>query len=316
MSEQPANAAPTPLARPGGAPRSRIPHWLIVTFAWGAVVSVAVMTIAGATVRLTGSGLGCSTWPNCYPGSLGPTGDVDTEMFHQFVEFIHRTIAGVVLVMFLGTWLLIALSRPVRKRLLWLAAIGPIGVLLEAVIGGIVVLTELKWWLVGLHLLISLTLAYVGTVVAIRLDESDGPPRPVVPRALAVLVDVTVGVLAVVVLLGIMTTGSGPHAGDPSLLFERLDIPMFQLAVWHGGWMHLYLGLLVAITVAVFVLKSPRRLRVSVSVLVGLTVAQGALGLTQYALNVPPTLVMFHLFGAVALVVGAAFVAMATRVRG
>src|SRR5690606_706419 len=120
-------------------------------------------------------------------------------------------------------------------------------------------------------------------------------PRLVVPRALAVLVDVTVGVLAVVVLLGIMTTGSGPHAGDPSLLFERLDIPMFQLAVWHGGWMHLYLGLLVAITVAVFVLKSPRRLRVSVSVLVGLTVAQGALGLTQYALNVPPTLVMFHL---------------------
>lgn len=316
QSPQYASPSPSPSPADGAVSRPRsFPHWLTSTFAWGSVVSVAVMSIAGATVRLTGSGLGCSTWPNCYPGSLTPTDAVDTEMFNQFVEFIHRAIAGVVLVAFLGTWLLIALTRPVRRQLMWLAAIGPVGVLFEAVLGGIVVLTELTWWIVGLHLLVSLSLAFVGTLVALRLDEPDGPPRLVVPRPVAVLVDATVGVLAVVVILGVMTTGSGPHAGDASLLFERLPIPMYQLAVWHAGWMHLYLGLLIAVVVAVFALQAPRRLRISVSMLVGLTVAQGALGLTQYALNVPEVLVMFHVFGAVVLVVAAAVVTMATRVR-
>lgn len=281
--------------------------------AWTAVVSTAVMSIAGVTVRLTGSGLGCSTWPDCQPGSLIPVEHAEMEMFHQMVEFIHRGIAVIVLIAFLGTFVLVWRIRPRRRQVLSLAAVGPVGVLFEATLGGVVVLSELQWWLVGTHFLVSLILIFVGTIVAVRLGETDGPIEYVVPRPLAVFTWVTAGVLGVVVLLGIMTTGSGPHAGDASV--QRLSIPMYHLAPRHEDWMHIYLGMLVTLIVVFFIVGIPRRLKIAMLVLIGLTIAQGTIGIVQYALGVPEVLVGFHILGAVSLVSTAAFVGLATRIR-
>jgi cytochrome c oxidase assembly protein subunit 15 len=154
---------------------------------------------------------------------------------------------------------------------------------------------------------------FVAIVVLIRLGESDGVVRPTVPSPLRVLTWVTVGVLGALCVAGTLVTAAGPHAGDAST--PRLDVPVRALAQLHADLMFAYLGLIVALTVGFLAVKAPRPLLVRAWWLVGITVAQGGIGLVQYATGVPELLVLCHVFGAVCLVSVSATVAMATRVR-
>jgi cytochrome c oxidase assembly protein subunit 15 len=284
--------------------------WL---FAWAAVITNGLIAVTGATVRVTGSGLGCATWPECQPGSLVPESRSGLAAIHQAIEFSNRTLTGVVLVASLGAFLLIAVLRPVRRDLMVVAGIGPLGVLFQAVWGGIVVYTGLKWWTVAPHLLVSLVLVFAAVVTLVKLGETDGPARPTVPRPLQVLTWLTVAELAALCVAGTLVTAAGPHAGDVDT--PRLDLSVRNLAQLHADLMFLYLGLVVALAVGFLAVRAPRALLVRIGVLVAVTVAQGAVGLVQYALGVPEALVLVHVLGAVCLIAAAAAVAMATRTR-
>lgn len=291
----------------------RPPPRLVRFFAWTAIVTNGLIAVTGATVRVTGSGLGCATWPQCQPGSLVPVSRSGLAGLHQAIEFTNRTLTGVVLVASLGAFVLIWWSTPRRKQLIWLAAAGPIGVVFQAIWGGIVVYTGLKWWTVAPHLLASLVIVFFAIVVLLRLDEGDGPPRPLIPRPLQVLTWLTVMVLGALCMVGTLVTAAGPHAGDART--PRLDLPVVNLAQLHADLMFGYLGLMVALAVGYLAVKAPRRLLVRGSWLIAITVAQGTIGLVQYFTGVPEVLVLFHVLGAVCLVSASAAVAMATRTR-
>jgi cytochrome c oxidase assembly protein subunit 15 len=290
-----------------------LPERLVRWFAWAAVITNGLIAVTGATVRVTGSGLGCSTWPECQPGSLVPESRSGMAAIHQAIEFGNRTLTGVVLVASLGAFLLIALLRPVRRQLLLVAGIGPLGVLFQAVWGGIVVYTGLQWWTVAPHLLVSLILVFAAVVTLVKLGEVDAPARRTVPRPLQVLSWLTVAVLAALCVAGTLVTAAGPHAGDVDT--PRLELSVRNLAQLHADLMFLYLGLMVALAVGFLAVRAPRRLLVRIGVLVAVTVAQGAVGLVQYALGVPEVLVLVHVLGAVCLIAAAAAVTMATRTR-
>lgn len=290
-----------------------LPASLIRIFAWAALLSNGLISVTGAIVRVTGSGLGCTTWPDCQPGTLVPEYRTGMAAIHQAIEFSNRTITGIVLVASLGTFLLIALLRPIRKQLVWLAAIGPIGVVFQAVWGGILVHLSLAWWAVMPHLLASLALVFFAGVVIVRLRESDRPTRLLVPRPLALATWLTAGVLAAVTVSGSIVTATGPHAGDVNT--PRLGWDIRDAAQLHADLMFLYLGLIAALGVGLLATHAPQRLKRRFGWLIGLTAAQGALGLTQYFLGVPAALVVLHVLGAVALIAVAAFACMATRER-
>lgn len=296
----------------------RVRRWqpspaLLQLFAWGYVASIGVIAIAGATVRLTGSGLGCSTWPDCQQGSLVPDAAVDTDMFHQVIEFVHRVVATTSLVTSLGLFVLVLLLRPRRRQLARLAAIGPIGVLIQAFLGAVVVLTELTWWMVALHLLLPLGLLFVGVIVALRLPESDEPVRYVVPRWLVRLIDVALLLVIVIAVLGTLATASGPHGGDADT--PRLEVTMWYFVLPHQLAVYLFVALLLVVVAAAVRLRAPTTLLLRLGALIAVTASQATIGLTQWALGVPADLVIAHVGGAVAVVAVAAVVAMGTRTR-
>jgi heme a synthase len=286
---------------------------LLLAFAWAAAIANGMIAVTGATVRVTGSGLGCATWPECQPGSLTPVSRSGMAGVHQAIEFSNRTLTGVVLIASLGTFVLVLLARPRRPKIVWLALAGPLGVVFQAVWGGVVVLKELTWWTVAPHMLVSLVLLFFAIAVVVRLREPDGPARPVVPRPLYVLSWVTVAVLAVLCVAGTLVTAAGPHGGDSDT--PRLDLPVRSLAQVHADLMFTYIGLLVALTVGFLAVKAPAKLRRRAWIVVAVTAAQGLIGLVQYATGVPEALVVSHVAGAVILVSCAAVMVLATRTR-
>ena len=278
-----------------------------------AVITNGGIAVTGATVRVTGSGLGCRTWPQCQPGSLVPVSRSGLAAFHQAVEFANRTLTAAVLLPCFGIFLALLLAPRSRRALTLLAAVLPFGVLVQAVWGGITVRTGLKWWTVAPHMLFSLFLLFVAIVVLVRVREGDAPAVAVVPRPLRVLTLATVGVLVLLTTTGTLVTAAGPHGGDAAT--PRLDLPVESLAQLHADLMFTYFGLLIALTVGFLAVKAPRPLIVRAIILVAVTGAQGLIGIVQFLTGVPEALVVAHVLGAVVLTATAALVAMATRAR-
>lgn len=309
-------ASPRPAATRsafGGLRSLLLSDRLLKIFAWAAVVTNGVIAVTGATVRVTGSGLGCATWPECQPGTLVPEYRTGMAAVRQAIEFTNRTFTGIVLVASLGTFVLLWLHRPRRAAVLRLAAVGVVGVLFEAVWGGVVVHLALAWWTVAPHMLVSLLLISFALATAVRIGEPDTPARNVVPRPLRVLAEGTLGVLGALCIAGTLVTAAGPHAGDVNT--PRLDIPVRTLAQVHADLMFGFLGLLVALTVGFLAVKAPRGLLKRGWLLVVVTAAQGLLGLVQYATGVPEVLVVTHVFGAVLVVLAANWMVLGTRQR-
>jgi len=288
------------------------PPVLMRRLAIAAVVAQAGIAVTGSVVRVTGSGLGCPTWPQCFPGSLVPVSNADVAPLHQWVEFGNRLLT-VVLVLVAGACLLAALNtRPRRRRLTWLAAAMPAGVVAQAVVGGVTVLAGLVWWTVAPHFLVSMVLVWLAVLLVAESSGAHRHPTPVAPVARR-LVTASVVVLAALLVAGTLVTAAGPHAGDPDT--PRLDLSVELLAQVHGGLLLGYVALLVALGLALRATGATATVWRRYGLLVAVVVAQGALGRVQYALGVPELLVSLHVLGACLVTIAAAALWTATSGR-
>jgi heme a synthase len=274
------------------------------------VVQVAIV-VTGGVVRLTGSGLGCTTAPECTPGRVTPFADQHVSI-HRAIEFGNRMLTTLVGLVALLT--VIAVWRWGRRSLRWLAAVPLVLTLVQAVLGAITVRTGLNPGTVMAHFLVSMVLVTVSTVLLVRFGEGDARPEPLVRRELTLLARGAAVVLAAVLVVGTLVTGTGPHAGDAD------NPPRFGLDLRLVSWLHsdlvlVFVGLLLALVLGLRLVDAPQAGRRAALALGGLTVAQGVIGYTQYFTGLPAVLVGLHMLGASLLVVAMTRCLLALRSR-
>ena len=271
-----------------------------------ALWSLAVIVVSGAAVRLTGSGLGCSDWPNCEAGQLVPEAD-----FHAWVEFGNRIITGLVSIAVVlavsGSTLRSPLVSKLTKWSLGLVA----GVAAQIALGAITVITHLSPPVVIGHFLLSMVLIW-NAVVLEDLARPNGTmsQNGHLARSLHRHISVVVAATALVVMTGTLVTGSGPHGGDESV--ERLGLPFAEIAQVHGGAVII---LLVLTGTLRFRIQNSQNTLVKhrVNVVLLVMVLQAVIGYTQYFTQLPVLLVGFHVVGATILWVSAVRLALAAR---
>jgi len=252
------------------------------------LISQAAIVVTGGAVRLTASGLGCPTWPECTPGSYVPVENQVEGVFHSWIEFANRLLTFVLVAFALAT--LIAVFRAGRKDLRILAAGQFLGIFGQGVLGGITVLTNLNPLSVASHFLLSTILIAAATSLHSRRK---GPAVKTAVRGRINSYSKThVMWAALVIVLGTIVTGAGPHAGDIDA--PRLDIRILDAAKMHSS----SVIVLLLFTIAFYMRKeisalTKRRIRI----FFGISLAQGALGYTQYFLGVPELLVGLHILG-------------------
>ena len=271
--------------------------------AWATLVANTVLVVTGGAVRLTGSGLGCPTWPRCTDSSFTPHGELDV---HSAIEFGNRLLTFVLVAIAVATFL--AAWSSSRRDVRLLAFVLALGIPAQAVIGGITVLTDLNPWVVSFHLLCSLAMIGLSVLFLYRLA---GPP-PVVSRGpLVALAWVVFFAAWVVLYLGTVVTGSGPHAGDQDVARNGLD-PL-QVSQLHADSVFLFLGLTAGLYFAVRAAGLSLR---PLHVLLGVIVLQGAIGFVQYATDVPIVLVGIHMLGAAFVSASVTWVLLSVREPG
>lgn len=286
---------------------NRAPGWLYKILV-GNLIAQTGIVLTGALVRLTGSGLGCPTWPNCTSDSLVPVSTQD-EGFHKFIEFGNRTLTGLLGVLAIATLVgvyiwnkrRVAAGYPSRSQLLWLAVVPLVGTGVQAAIGGVTVLTGLNPAYVALHFLVSAGLMAASLALVVRAKQpADQPVRVVVHPAVRGLSWVIVAVGVVVLTLGTVVTGSGPHSGDANVE-HRFPFDVRTVSWLHADTVLLFIGLIIGLIVALIVTNAPKRIQKRAWILIILCLAQGFVGYAQYFLAVPWVLVMLHLIGACAV---------------
>jgi heme a synthase len=272
------------------------------------LVANMLIVVTGGVVRLTGSGLGCPTWPRCTGGSFVPHRAMGV---HSAIEFSNRmltfAVAAVAVATFVLAW---RYGRPAVLRLALLLALG---VPAQAVIGGVTVLTDLNPWVVSLHLLVSLAMVGLAVALVRRVGEGDGPPRPLVPVGVVRLTRAVFAVAWAVLYVGTVVTGSGPHAGDAHAPRNGLD-PR-ALSQLHADLVFLLLGLSVAVVLVVHASGAPALARRAATALLLVELAQGLVGFVQYATGLPVVLVAFHLLGAALVSAAVTWLVLSVRQR-
>ena len=271
--------------------------------AWATLIANAVLVVTGGAVRLTGSGLGCPTWPRCREGSFTPHGAYDV---HSAIEFGNRMLTFVLVAIALAT--LVVAWQSGRRDLRRIAVVLALGIPAQAVIGGITVLTDLNPWIVSFHLLCSLAIIGLSVVFLQRIDH----PAPVVARGPVVgLAWATFAAAWLVLYVGTVVTGSGPHAGDRNSPRNGLD-PL-QLSQLHADVVFLFVGLTIGLLFALHATGASAAARTAVLVLLGLELAQGGVGFVQYFTDLPIVLVGFHMLGAALISAAMTWVVLAVR---
>jgi heme a synthase len=250
-----------------------------------------VIVVTGGAVRLTGSGLGCPTWPRCTTKSLVPTHELAV---HGLIEFSNRTLTFVLTVAAVAV--LVGVYRSVRRDLRPLALASFLGIPAQALLGGLTVLTKLNPWLVACHFLLSMVLVGVATTLWLRSREP-GVGHALINPAFRSLVAGVTGAVAAVLLVGTVVTGSGPHAGDAHA--KRTGLNPEQVAQLHADLVFLLVGLTAAMLVALYATDTPDRVRRAVRDLLVVELAQGLIGFVQYFTQLPIALVLAHMAGAV-----------------
>jgi cytochrome c oxidase assembly protein subunit 15 len=264
------------------------------------------IVVTGGVVRLTGSGLGCPEWPRCSGSSFVPHRAMG---IHSAIEFGNRMVTFVVAAVAVAT--LVLAWRCGRRSIVRLAFVLALAVPAQAVIGGITVLTDLNPWVVSLHLLVSLAMVGLAVVLLRRLAEGDGPTRLLVPAGIGWLVKTIFGVGWLVLYVGTVVTGSGPHAGDVNAPRNGLDPrAMSQL---HSDLVMLLVGLTVAAVLVLRTSDAPLAVRRAAGTLLGVELAQGAVGFIQYATDLPVAVVAVHLLGAALVSAALAWLLVSVR---
>lgn len=259
--------------------------------AWLNFVGNVLIIATGGAVRLTGSGLGCPTWPLCTPDSLVPTPALVDESIHSLIEYGNRMMSPLLGILALVLLILVWRVRVQRRDLFVLAWIVMAGIIAQAVVGGITVLTGLNPFIVGFHYIASLVLVCVTAAIIVRLDAHPGLRDLVVPRWYAVTTHVATLALAVSVFFGVLTTGAGPHSGDASVGRSGFDATVLEhVHAWPGY-------ILLALTVVLAAVAWARRLPVRgwVTLLLAAELVQVAVGLYQARNGLPEVLVGIHM---------------------
>jgi cytochrome c oxidase assembly protein subunit 15 len=280
----------------------RLPQLPLRPLAIASLVANIGIVVTGGAVRLTGSGLGCPTWPECFPGSMVPVSHPEYDTLNQWIEYGNRLFTGLVGLIAIACFALAYLHRPRDRRYLRLALAMPLGVAVQAVIGGLTVRLDLVWWSVAIHLLASTVMVWLATLLVHSVPRDGEPADPApVPSALSTWLYVQTALLAGLLVTGTMVTGAGPHGGDPAT--PRLDIPVATMAHVHAAFLYTFLGSLVLLG---FWLRAQhgfpppwRRYRV----LVAGVLAQGTVGFVQFWTGVPELLVCLHVLGAMTVII-------------
>jgi cytochrome c oxidase assembly protein subunit 15 len=266
------------------------------------IVTQGGIAVTGAIVRVTASGLGCPTWPQCFPGSFTPVAVGEVPRIHQAVEFGNRMISFAVVIAAILAVLAVIRARR-RTEVLVYAWLMPASTVLQAVIGGITVLTGLLWWTVAIHLLASMAMVWLAVLLYVKIGEPDeGEPTATVVPPLRWLTALSATTLAAVLVAGTLVTAAGPHAGDtsPYRTVPRLRIEITTLVHAHSSLLVAYLGLLVGLGFGLLAVHAPRPVLLRLGVLVLLVFAQAAVGTVQFFTGVPAALVAVHVAGAAA----------------
>lgn len=256
--------------------------------AWLSFIAQTTIIATGGAVRLTGSGLGCPTWPTCTADSLVPT---DELTYHSLIEFGNRLMTGVVGIVALLLFILVWRMRAQRRDLFALSLIVGLGVVAQAIVGGITVWTGLNPFIVGFHYVSSLLLVCVAAAFIVRMNASPGPRERAVPGWYAGLAHATTGVLALTIVFGILTTGSGPHSGDADAGRTGFDSELLE-------HVHAWPGYALSVLTLVLLIAAWRQqlptLRWVVALL-AVVVVQIAVGLYQARNGLPPLAVGTHM---------------------
>ena len=254
-------------------------------------VANGVIVVTGGLVRLTGSGLGCPTWPRCTADSFTTTPELAA---HGAIEFGNRLLTFVLAATAIAV--VVTVWRSPRRDLRPLAVLSFLGIPAQALLGGVTVLTGLNPWTVAAHFLVSMVLVAVATILWLRSREP-GVGGPLLNRPLHLLVSGVAAVTGVVLFLGTLVTGSGPHSGDPGA--GRMGFDPQLVSQLHADAVFLLIGLTVALLVALHATDAPGRLRRAARDLLVVQLAQGVVGYVQYFTDLPILLVLAHMAGAV-----------------
>jgi heme a synthase len=289
------SASTSPSRSRAAGPLNRFVAWLpddvdrrVRVFAWLSFVAEVLIIGTGGAVRLTGSGLGCPTWPRCTADSLVNTPEMG---IHGIIEFGNRTLTGLVGILALIVVVLVWRMRRERRVLFVLASIVLAGIVAQALVGGVTVLTGLNPFIVGFHYIASVSLVAVCAAFLVLMSGPAGPRRLTAPRWFAGLVHATTGVLAVTIVFGVLTTGAGPHSGDAAAGRNGFDAEILEhVHSWPG---YTLFALTVVVTVAAWRLRLPVR-RWAIALL-AVELVQIAVGLYQARNGLPEIAVGTHM---------------------
>jgi cytochrome c oxidase assembly protein subunit 15 len=274
------------------------------------------IVVTGGLVRLTGSGLGCPTWPECTDGSLVPV-TAQNEGLHSLVEFGNRLLTFAVLALAVAA-LVVVLRAPGRARrsLVWLATGGLLGIVVQAGLGGVTVLLDLHPATVAAHFMVSMVMIALAFLLYRRAREpADHPVVVVVRRELRAVAELLVGLALAVLVLGTVVTGSGPHSGDADEAV-RFGLDPRTISWLHSDVVLIFVGLAVAYTLGAHLTGAPQAAIRAGLVLLGAALVQGLVGYVQFFSGLPIALVSLHMLGACLVWLATLNVALATRTRG
>ncbi len=252
------------------------------------------ITVTGSIVRVTGSGLGCDTWPNCHEGSLVPVQGAAPAV-HQAIEFGNRLLTFVLAAIAIAVFVAV-LRAGRRKELIVYSVLSGVGIIIQAILGGISVHLDLKWWAVAIHFLPSMLLVWIAALLYMRLAEPDHLPQvrmfaPII-RTLTIVAAVC---LSVVLITGTMTTGAGVHSGDDGVGMEgRLDVDIELMALIHAGTMYVYLAATLLVVWLLYRGMASRDAKNTGWVLLVMIGVQWAIGVIQFNLGVPRWTIPAH----------------------
>ena len=276
-------------------------------FAIATLVAQILIVGTGGAVRLTGSGLGCPTWPRCTDDSFVTTPEMG---IHGIIEFGNRLLTFVLIAIAIVMFVLVLRIRRERRDLFVLALVIGLGIPAQGVIGGLSVLTNLNPYVVGLHFVLSVVLVVLSTVLVYRVYAGPRGARAAVPLWYSALTHATSALVAITILVGIITTGSGPHAGDSGASRNGLDSELLQHV--HSWPAYATVAATVLLLIGALRLGQPRLARFT-GVLLAIEAVQVAVGLAQARLGLPEILVGTHMVLACCLAAAMTAVVLSLR---
>ena len=278
--------------------------WQLRTLVANLVAQTGIV-LTGAIVRLTSSGLGCPTWPECVAGSISPTSE-QTESWHKYVEFGNRLLTFVLLIVALLAIVAIwqhnraraAAGLTKRRSLIFLAVGSLAGIFAQAILGGITVLTGLHPLTVAAHFMVSIGLITLAQILLTKSKEADDAPVvSLVPKAIAIGMRVHIWLALSLIAVGTLVTGSGPHAGDTAEIV-RLNIDERTISSIHADIVFLFVGLTIGLLIALAATNSSANIIRCAWIVLAICIVQGVIGYTQYFTGLPWALVTVHVLGA------------------